>query len=80
MNLKELSRVMTASWRLESPYDTHPQELINCAEFKVCTPGSFREPKTDTLKDRIALDILDMFCVFFYVSCETCKQRHVINH
>ena len=35
------------SGRHESPYDTLPEEVINCAKSDVCTPDCFGGFKTD---------------------------------
>ena len=50
---------MTSSCGHEPLFDTHPEEVINRAKFKISTHGSFRGIKTDTQRDRIALYILD---------------------
>ena len=49
--LKKLSLIMTSP----TPYDTHPEGVINRAKFDVNTPGSFGGVTTD----KIALYILD---------------------
>ena len=40
---------MTSSRRHKSPYDTHPEEVINRVKFDVSVPGSFRRFKTDKI-------------------------------
>ena len=57
MLLKKLSRIMTSSGRHKLLYDTHPEEVINCATFDVCTLGSFGVVKTHTHNCAYILDV-----------------------
>ena len=48
----------------QTPYDTHPEEVINRAKFDISTSSSFGGVKTDRHTDRIALYVLDEYRVF----------------
>ena len=63
----------------ETPYDTHPEKVINDAKFDVCTSGSFGRDKKDKQKhrktERIALYILhDCGQSNFSFTC--CARKH----